>query len=231
MDHLCRETGAADRRIVVLGAGNCNDLDLARLSAGFAEVHLVDWDEEAVRVGIERQLAGNPLAARVHVHVTDVAARPEENETSELARGIGPADVVASVCLLSQIIGHVVEGCQGVREREIDAIREARREHIQLMLDLLRPAGVGMLFIDLVSSDTAPALLTMSEGQLGGWLVEQINAGNFFTGLNPAILEEQLRTEAAMASQIVEHQLVKPWRWSLGRRAYAVYALKFRKRG
>src|SRR5215471_11691642 len=40
------ETGG---RLAVLGAGNCNDLDLDALTARYREVHLIDVDVEAVR--------------------------------------------------------------------------------------------------------------------------------------------------------------------------------------
>ena len=42
-------------RLCVLGAGNCNDLDLAALLRAHREVHLVDLDAEALAQGVERQ--------------------------------------------------------------------------------------------------------------------------------------------------------------------------------
>ncbi|MCA9022365.1 MAG: hypothetical protein KDA74_19585, partial [Planctomycetaceae bacterium] len=35
-------------RLCVLGAGNCNDLDLQKLSQVYSEIHLVDLDESAL---------------------------------------------------------------------------------------------------------------------------------------------------------------------------------------
>src|SRR5437868_8579473 len=42
-------------RLCVLGAGNCNDLDLQSLEREFAEIHLVDLDRDAIEDGIARQ--------------------------------------------------------------------------------------------------------------------------------------------------------------------------------
>src|SRR6185295_19591792 len=42
-------------RLCVLGAGNCNDLDLPALLGAYREVHLVDLDEEALNRGVARQ--------------------------------------------------------------------------------------------------------------------------------------------------------------------------------
>ncbi len=44
-----------DDRLCILGAGNCNDLDLNILVNQFKEIHLVDIDTQAVCDGIARQ--------------------------------------------------------------------------------------------------------------------------------------------------------------------------------
>src|SRR5262245_51257496 len=61
MSDLIRATASGRPRLCVLGAGNCNDLDLRLLLGMSDRVHLVDLDEEALRGGIERQgVAGRP---------------------------------------------------------------------------------------------------------------------------------------------------------------------------
>src|SRR5204863_1188594 len=42
-------------RLCVLGAGNCNDIDLKALAEAFAEVHLVDIDAPALEAAVRRQ--------------------------------------------------------------------------------------------------------------------------------------------------------------------------------
>src|SRR5262245_40861383 len=61
-DHRARVTAllrpdpaARPGRLCVLGAGNCNDLDLAALAALYREVHLVDLDPDALAFGVQRQ--------------------------------------------------------------------------------------------------------------------------------------------------------------------------------
>src|SRR5260370_33575372 len=49
--------GSAGRggRLCVLGAGNCNDLDLSSLAQQFSKIHLFDLDREALEGGGARQ--------------------------------------------------------------------------------------------------------------------------------------------------------------------------------
>ena len=54
-DLICRPPQAASARLCVLGAGNCNDLDLGRFTGRFARVHLVDLDRQAMARGVQRQ--------------------------------------------------------------------------------------------------------------------------------------------------------------------------------
>src|SRR5581483_7322647 len=52
-------------RLRVFGAGNCNDLDLARLVAAFEAIHLVDLDAAAVESGLRAQ--GLEPGERIHI--------------------------------------------------------------------------------------------------------------------------------------------------------------------
>ena len=62
-------------RLCVLGAGNCNDLDLSALCAACAEVHLVDIDGAAVVEGVVRQLDDAPADARALAGIATPRAR------------------------------------------------------------------------------------------------------------------------------------------------------------
>ncbi len=53
----------------ILGAGNCYDIDLARLLDRFEQVHLIDLDSEAVIHGVAAQQVD---PARVSVHGRDM---------------------------------------------------------------------------------------------------------------------------------------------------------------
>ena len=54
------------RSLCVLGAGNCNDVDLKALTEAFEEVHLVDLDAPALEAAVERQ--GVKESPRMKLH-------------------------------------------------------------------------------------------------------------------------------------------------------------------
>jgi hypothetical protein len=47
--------GWRGERLAVLGAGNCNDLDLTTLAGSFREIHLFDIDAQALEGAYRRQ--------------------------------------------------------------------------------------------------------------------------------------------------------------------------------
>src|SRR3954447_9511200 len=53
-------------RLCVLGAGNCNDLDLPTLAEVFDEIHLVDLDPAALEAAVARQ--GMLASHKIHRH-------------------------------------------------------------------------------------------------------------------------------------------------------------------
>ena len=70
MDHLTRGQQGGNRRLCVLGAGNCNDVDLPALLSAFREVHLVDLDGDALRGAAMRQACQTQRG--LHQHIADV---------------------------------------------------------------------------------------------------------------------------------------------------------------
>ena len=98
------------------------------------------------------------------------------------------------------------------------------------MLRLLRPGGRGLLVSDLVSSDTAPELLTgVSHGP--ELLVKLVAAQNFFTGLNPFIVESLLKQDPILAPLVGKVALHSPWVWRISAaRAYLVFAVTFQRK-
>lgn len=233
-------------RLCVLGAGNCNDLDLPRLLAAYPSVTLVDLDRDAVESGVRRQglsLIGAGITALAPVDLCDLD--PESAPIDALARssessgsagapiGHGAAaaesgfDVVLSACVLSQLIDGLRRkhgDGRGSSDSEVLAVRTA---HLRQIAGELRPGGVGVLISDFVSGDTAPALVTAADEELPGLAVDLIRDGNFFTGTNPAAAARCLLTELPRATSV---RLLDPpafWRWDLGPRTYLVYRLRF----
>src|SRR6476660_3088967 len=54
MELICRARGESGRTLCLLGPGNGNDIELARLAREFERVALVDLDEDAVGRAVSR---------------------------------------------------------------------------------------------------------------------------------------------------------------------------------
>jgi hypothetical protein len=236
------------RRLCVLGAGNCNDLDLAALLAAYREVHLIDLDGEALAHGVARQgRAGHP-SVRPHggLDLTGALDRltawsPQavlaEGELAACAEAplrqirpalAGPFDVAASVCLLSQLMNAVVRTAGEKHPRFLEALRAVRAGHLRLLADLVAPGGTGVLVTDVVSSDSFPALASVREDLLPALLGQLVRERNFFHGVNPIALASFFETDPAVAPQVTGLEWVRPWLWDFGPRVYLVCACTFR---
>ena len=230
--------------ITVLGAGNCLDLDLKVLGGQFDLVRLVDIDQNAVEYGVEAQLGisnsvriiapmdlAAPLASLVANDVETADAC--ESVCLQLAHTLPilptePTDVVVSACALSQIMESLAQLIPADHPAFLDFLQALRRGHLRRMLQLLKPNGRGVFVTDLVSSETAPELSAIDIAQLPRFLAECLLSSNFFSGLNPGLVLQDLKTEPGLAEFCRDVQIHPPWQWQLGPRSYAVYAVDFR---
>ena len=121
-------------QLCVLGAGNCNDLDLKWLVDVYSEVHLVDLDRDALIDAVQRQGLGknspeesSTARGAIHIHapfdLTGIAAQvadwqkspPTLAEIEQAARVLlqppklpaGEYDLVLSPCVLTQMMNPV----------------------------------------------------------------------------------------------------------------------------
>lgn len=237
-------------RLCVLGAGNCNDLDLTLLSERFAEVHLADLDSAALGSAVSRQGVADLPSIRLHGNC-DVSgvleqlsswspdrwpSRPELARVMQAAETFpgpevpGPFDAVASVCLLSQLTEAIASSLGENHPQFLDLVRLVRQRHLRLLVELAAPGGFGALVTDVVSSETAPELPAVSDDRLPAVLSGMINARNFFHGLNPAVLERLLRDDPTIGPFVESVRCLRPWRWDFGVRHYAVVAFTFRRK-
>lgn len=232
-------------RLCWLGAGNLNDLDLAALTGTFEEFVLVDVDAGALERGIARQgLAGDPrvrIAAPVDITgvLIDGPAMRDPSTVDRCLDGLGRipdfgergrSTVVASVGVLTQLIDGVVRMAGESHPRFRELVSAVRAQHLRLLLDLLVPGGTAVLVTEVVSSDTCPALLTTRESDLPGLLRQEVAARNFFTGTNPAMLEQVLRSDQRLVARLAEVRFVNPWLWTFLTRTYLVYAVLLQTR-
>ena len=235
-------------RLCVLGAGNCNDLELDRLTAAFQELHLVDLDSAALAGGIARQQFRGRGTVHLHggIDVTGVAhclanwtpERPPSGtefedclrlaDDSLVGLPASPFNVVASVCLLTQLIDALSLTLGASHPRFFDLVSAVRRRHLRLLVELLAPGGRAILVTDVVSSDTCPTLSDIPPGDLAKSLTELINQRNFFTGVNPAVLRSIFATEPMISPQVEDVQVTAPWLWHFKLRVYAVCAIVVR---
>jgi hypothetical protein len=141
----------------------------------------------------------------------------------------GPFDVVASTCLLSQLINGIVRTAGEAHPRFLQAIQAVRAGHLRLLADLVAPEGVGVLVCDVVSSESFPGLASAQAEWLPALLAALIRQRNFFHGVNPAVVAEFLRTDPVVGPQVAALECIPPWLWDLGPRVYLVHALRFQK--
>ena len=233
-------------RLCVLGAGNSNDLDLAQLATAFREIHLVDLDGEALARGVARQ--PNVPDRVIYPHggvdllgaLTELAAlqreqRPIEAELENCLTRIseppiellpGPFEVVASVCLLSQLIECAVISLGEGHARFPELVLAIRAAHLRLLGGLLVPGGRGVLITDFVSSQSA-AELRSGDPDWPRFLKQTAAERNFFHALHPWAILAQLQTDPVLRKISADARLTGCWRWDQGARIYAVAAFEF----
>jgi len=244
---LLRAAPSPPGRLCVLGAGNANDLDLAVLSRAFREVHLVDIDGQALRRSASQQ--AGIVAAALHLHGdVDLTgcwsefagwARGEPPSDAAIARAIelaargpeleldGPFELVASTCVISQLLESGVLALGDKHPRLLEWIVAARTAHLRLLNRLTAPGGRALLATDFVSSVTQAELTAAHEPDWPALLDQILPRGNFFHGLNPRVLRELFQGDPQLAASAKHAQLTGFWRWNQGSRVYAVCALEF----
>jgi hypothetical protein len=228
--HLLR--GSAGGRLCVLGAGNCNDLDLPALAEHFGEVRLVDLDGDALAFGVDRQgVRGHGGVQRHVVELTGWLGEPAGPDQWRHAprRRVapllpGPFDVVASVCVLSQLSLATLEVLGVDHPMAAEAVRAVREGHLDLLAHLVAPGGQGLLITDIVSSDTVPGLASLPEERLASLPELLVRQRNYFHGVQPFLVAASLRALPA----VNDLETLSPWLWDLGPRVYLVCGFGFR---
>jgi len=239
-------------RLCVLGAGNCNDLDLPRLAERFDEVHLVDLDPAAIARAVRRQgVEGSPrICLYAPVDLTGIADALGSWRGRAPAAGVidavirqavdsaqpglgGPFDVVLSPCILSQIVGYARDALGRSHPRCPDLRVAVRQRHFRLIVDLLAPSGSGLIVSDLASAASVQALAGASAGStpaLDGIMKKLINRKDAFASLDPDAVQAGLRNDPRVGPLVSDIQFIRPWLWTLGpRKAFLVYALRLRR--
>jgi hypothetical protein len=236
-------------RLCLLGAGNCNDVDLAVLARRFDGIHLVDLDAGALARAEKRQ--DDDIRAKLRPHApVDLGGLLRETERwrktpptlaqveAAIAPAVqaivaavpGPFEVVASCCVLTQI-GHGITSILGPQHPNLgDAHTAAAAVHLRVLAGLLATGGRGLLVTDLVSTETYPLEELAPGRDLKELVADLVRAGNHFKGVNPLALSRLLRRDAVLSQQVADIQPIDPWLWrAVQARTFLVNGFVFRR--
>ena len=237
--------------ICVLGAGNCNDLDLKWLVESYRQVHLVDLDPDALASAVERQgVAGH---AAIHRHapvdltgIADEVSRWSKSTPSQAEidaarlRALEPVDppwgrfdVVLSPCVLTQTMNPARDALRDKYPPSHPSrvgLRDALRlRHLRMLAPSVAPGGRAVLAIDLISAERFTDLPRVPQDQLDDFMRSFIAAGRHYRGLEPSGIAEAYRSDPSVQRQMGPPAFTPPWLWHLGlRKTFLVYAAIFR---
>lgn len=221
--------------LCVLGAGNCNDLDLEWLTRVYANVHLVDLDGTALESARDRQFKSQPPNLHLHapVDLTSIAhtiatwkgreVPVEEVDAAiatvnrntiplQLTNLIGHCDLVVSPCILSQIwvATRDLLGSAHPRWKSIKA--SLLHQHLRQINSLLKSGARGVKIVDLASTSVVRHLDQAKPHEWQSLMQLCITEGRCFRGLEPQALQSALRAQG-ITTPI---QIIPPWLWHLG---------------
>lgn len=228
--------GLHGQRIAVLGAGNCNDLDLPALAEAFNEVHLFDIDAEALDGALERQNSVVKRACRLHTHdLTGVASHLrdwQENPPEPLAAQVaawtkldeivadaGQFDAVLSTCMLSQVAINLRDFF-GLTPALNSALFAAIAGHIMLASALTKAGGTVLVTSDCITSQYPIHQEARERGALNA-IFHLAAQGAAFPGTDPDLIAALLATP-----NFSRPQFKNAWIWELSEQSYLVYAVQ-----
>lgn len=228
--------------ISIVGAGNCQDIDLNVLAELFTKIRLIDIDAEALNRVVSKCPPGvtsrirlfTPvdIAAPLLSHAAFMALSSESRaaflaglQTPSTSDKIPVSDVVVSACILSQLIDTASKIVLPEAPEFLSLIQAVRRGHLARLLELTVAGGRTLLITDLVSSDTVPEINQTSPAELPMLMFQCLQSGNFFSGLSPAVVQHDLQNIPAFVQRCASFQILPPWLWQLGTRSFAVYAV------
>jgi hypothetical protein len=236
--------------LAVLGAGNCNDLDLEVLSRSFREIHLVDLDYEALRRARARQKpdVARKLVLRAPVDLSgalhrlmsfrrrpsieaQLASLPSACTDSVLAAVPERFDAVLSACVLSQLL-HACAVAMTPSHPHLPAVSCALvLAHVRSTALLLKPGGTGVLVTDMASSEASRDNESWG-GQERETLARNLEESHrCASGTGPAFLARLMDGDRVLTPLLDgAPQPVKPWVWQFGETlSYLVHAMVFRR--
>jgi SAM-dependent methyltransferase len=226
--------------ICVLGAGNCNDLDLRWLTEVYRDVELVDIDPSALHRAVERQRVAGKIRLRAPVDLTGVAEmmkrwRGRAVADAEVEAALAQVesmpvaaerfDVVLSPCVLSQLLV-VARDLLGASHSIWPRLKTAiRARHLREIVLSTKPGGRGVLVVDLSSTSIVPGLDRAADQEAADLMQKCVDDAKCFRGLEPAEIAAAARKTGSVSSIAVG----QPWIWHLGwGKAFLCYGMTIR---
>ena len=232
-------------RICILGAGNCNDTDLKRIAAQFAEIHLVDIDRDAIGNAKARQ--PEPIFNKIFLHAPlDISGAnksleewrdfkvtqetlltfPERTANQLISQLPGPFDCVVSSCLISQIL-LTYTSVMGEQHPLLQAgLITLLVAHLRSLVALTKSGGKALWITDVSSNQIAP--LSRSTPRKSGIELLHVLAANqqIFTYLDPRLIRDLAQQDPDIYSRGAIEDSLKAWLWHNGPQdTFLVYAL------
>ena len=209
------------------------DLDDAAVARAVSQLS----DEEAQRVerhcpvelsGVLRELESwRARRRRTDTEISAVkrtvmaAPRPE----------IGEFDVVASTCILTQLIDAVYMAMPAKHSRRDELLFAVRDRHLEMIIEMLNPGGVGVLVTDFVVAEATHDLAPLAELALSSSTQVGMRRSEFFTGTDPFEIRDFYKRLRGPGPTVECVSIEGPWRWEVGGRVLGVCAVTFRRRG
>ena len=190
MDRSCNilhPTVSQSPSLAIIGAGNCNDLNLHQLTSTYTNITLIDIDSAAVHSAIHRQ---NITSSHIHVYeaeITGIWYILSTWKSSYNKSGIIPTyhdidhiihhvqqhhlpsslthlpqyDVIVSLCLLSQFLLRTLSIVSSSSSQYHSLAIATRNAHLATLIHMTHQGGHIILITDTISSRTFPHLFDM----------------------------------------------------------------------
>ncbi len=191
----------------IVGVGDGTALGLRSLLERFHEVHLIDRD----KAGIQEVIREQDLAERQRIFhhgrdLTGIDALLSEGRLltdEEWKQGcqsiaqhslpdLGQFDLIISNSMIPELMIPIAHCLSHDPEKMSEMIRVCRESHISRLLEHAVPGGSLIIVMDIVCSNSLPRL-AQSPSDLGGLLQATLEAGNFFPGSHPGMMDQSLR--------------------------------------
>jgi hypothetical protein len=166
--------------------------------------------------------------------------RPKDAEISAAKRmvmnaprpDVGTFDVVTSTCILTQLIDAVYMALPTGDPRSVELLTVVRDRHLEMILELLNPGGLGVLVTDFVVAESGDGLAPLGELVLtASSATSGIRQQEFFVGTDPFEIRDCYKRLCGPGPTAEDVRLRGPWRWEVGNRMVGVCGVMFRRGG